>query len=193
MLLLHTGVNASSLCLFLQAVRSTHGLEVPLSQGGKLLVEPEYIRFLTQVANQKMEENLRRIQRSVMACFLFSYCHSAAGRSELYSCASLSSLGSMRISSQPCLKRNSRNYRSRIHPSHRNYKIPLTDSRTKTGKWQRTKRRERKWVCISGGGNGKNTLRRTVARVTLPVAFQNWTTIWTCSRDVAASGTFSTD
>lgn len=45
------------------AVRSTHGLEVPLSHEGKLLVDHEYVRFLTQIANQKMEENLRRIQR----------------------------------------------------------------------------------------------------------------------------------
>lgn len=48
-----------------QAVRSTHGLEVPLSHGGKLLVGEEYVHFLTQKANQKMEENFRRIHRSV--------------------------------------------------------------------------------------------------------------------------------
>ncbi|XP_078029003.1 tRNA wybutosine-synthesizing protein 3 homolog isoform X2 [Epinephelus lanceolatus] len=47
----------------LMAVRSTHGLEVPLSHAGKLLVDHEYIHFLTQIANQKMEENLRRIHR----------------------------------------------------------------------------------------------------------------------------------
>nr|XP_040027901.1 tRNA wybutosine-synthesizing protein 3 homolog isoform X2 [Gasterosteus aculeatus aculeatus] len=47
----------------LMAVRSTHGLEVPLSREGKLLVEHEYIHFLTQIANQKMEENRRRIHR----------------------------------------------------------------------------------------------------------------------------------
>ncbi|XP_067331567.1 tRNA wybutosine-synthesizing protein 3 homolog isoform X2 [Channa argus] len=47
----------------LMAVRSTHGLEVPLSHEGKLLVEHKYINFLTQIANQKMEENLRRIHR----------------------------------------------------------------------------------------------------------------------------------
>ncbi|XP_030608798.1 tRNA wybutosine-synthesizing protein 3 homolog isoform X2 [Archocentrus centrarchus] len=47
----------------LMAVRSTHGLEVPLSHDGKLLVQQEYIAFLTQVANQKMEENRRRIHR----------------------------------------------------------------------------------------------------------------------------------
>ncbi|XP_078791518.1 tRNA wybutosine-synthesizing protein 3 homolog isoform X3 [Oryzias latipes] len=47
----------------LLAVRSTHGLEVPLSHGGKLLVGEEYVHFLTQKANQKMEENFRRIHR----------------------------------------------------------------------------------------------------------------------------------
>lgn len=47
----------------IMAVRSTHGLEVPLSHHGKLLVEQDYVHFLSQTANQKMEENLRRIQR----------------------------------------------------------------------------------------------------------------------------------
>lgn len=62
------GVKASmspSCVLSLQAVRSTHGLEVPLSHAGKLLVEHEYIRFLAQVVNRKMEENLKRIEKSV--------------------------------------------------------------------------------------------------------------------------------
>ncbi|XP_027755268.1 tRNA wybutosine-synthesizing protein 3 homolog [Empidonax traillii] len=45
------------------AVRSTHCLEVPLSHKGRLLVSEEYIEFLVQVANQKMEENIRRIER----------------------------------------------------------------------------------------------------------------------------------
>ncbi|XP_069571955.1 tRNA wybutosine-synthesizing protein 3 homolog isoform X3 [Brachyistius frenatus] len=47
----------------LMAVRSTHGLEVPLTHEGKLLVEHEYIHFLTQTVNQMMEENIRRIHR----------------------------------------------------------------------------------------------------------------------------------
>ncbi|XP_034823575.1 tRNA wybutosine-synthesizing protein 3 homolog isoform X2 [Pan paniscus] len=45
------------------AVRSTHGLEVPLSHKGKLMVTEEYIDFLLNVANQKMEENKKRIER----------------------------------------------------------------------------------------------------------------------------------
>ncbi|KAM6342946.1 tRNA wybutosine-synthesizing protein 3 homolog isoform 2-T2 [Alca torda] len=47
----------------LLAVRSTHCLEVPLSHKGKLMVSEEYIEFLIHVANQKMEENIRRIDR----------------------------------------------------------------------------------------------------------------------------------
>ncbi|XP_006775969.1 PREDICTED: tRNA wybutosine-synthesizing protein 3 homolog [Myotis davidii] len=45
------------------AVRSTHGLEVPLSHKGKLMVTEEYIDFLLEIANQKMEENRKRIER----------------------------------------------------------------------------------------------------------------------------------
>ncbi|XP_028988597.1 tRNA wybutosine-synthesizing protein 3 homolog [Betta splendens] len=59
----NSGLTVSKAGKIITAVRSTHGLEVPLSHGGKLLVGQEYISFLTQIANQKMEENLRRIQR----------------------------------------------------------------------------------------------------------------------------------
>ncbi|KAF6112105.1 tRNA-yW synthesizing protein 3-like protein [Phyllostomus discolor] len=45
------------------AVRSTHGLEVPLSHEGKLMVTEDYIDFLLKIANQKMEENRKRIER----------------------------------------------------------------------------------------------------------------------------------
>ncbi|XP_044769990.1 tRNA wybutosine-synthesizing protein 3 homolog isoform X2 [Neomonachus schauinslandi] len=45
------------------AIRSTHGLEVPLSRKGKLMVTEEYIEFLLKIANQKMEENKKRIER----------------------------------------------------------------------------------------------------------------------------------
>ncbi|KAM9239369.1 tRNA wybutosine-synthesizing protein 3 homolog isoform 1-T1 [Leptosomus discolor] len=47
----------------MMAVRSTHCLEVPLSHKGKLMVSEEYIEFLIRVANRKMEENTRRIDR----------------------------------------------------------------------------------------------------------------------------------
>ncbi|XP_010121081.1 PREDICTED: tRNA wybutosine-synthesizing protein 3 homolog, partial [Chlamydotis macqueenii] len=47
----------------MMAVRSTLCLEVPLSHKGKLMVSEEYIEFLIRVANRKMEENTRRIDR----------------------------------------------------------------------------------------------------------------------------------
>ncbi|KAF3698873.1 tRNA wybutosine-synthesizing protein 3 -like protein [Channa argus] len=59
----NSGLTVSKTGKIITAVRSTHGLEVPLSHEGKLLVEHKYINFLTQIANQKMEENLRRIHR----------------------------------------------------------------------------------------------------------------------------------
>ena len=45
------------------AVRSSHGLEVPLSDpgSGKLLVDKNYVVFLTKLANDKLAENLKRI------------------------------------------------------------------------------------------------------------------------------------
>ncbi|KAM9460244.1 tRNA wybutosine-synthesizing protein 3 homolog isoform 1-T1 [Salvelinus alpinus] len=46
-----------------RAVRSTHGLEVPLSHKGQVLVKEDYIYFLVEVANQKMEENVKQIER----------------------------------------------------------------------------------------------------------------------------------
>lgn len=48
---------------WMQAVRSTHTLEVPLSHKGKVLVPEDYITFLVGVANDKMDENLKRIER----------------------------------------------------------------------------------------------------------------------------------
>ncbi|XP_031734535.1 tRNA wybutosine-synthesizing protein 3 homolog [Anarrhichthys ocellatus] len=59
----NSGLTVSKTGKIITAVRSTHCLEVPLSHEGKLLVEHEYIHFLTRIANQKMEENLRRIHR----------------------------------------------------------------------------------------------------------------------------------
>ncbi|XP_013859962.1 tRNA wybutosine-synthesizing protein 3 homolog [Austrofundulus limnaeus] len=59
----NSGLTVGKTGKIISAVRSTHSLEVPLSHSGKLLVAHEYIHFLTQVANQKMDENLRRIHR----------------------------------------------------------------------------------------------------------------------------------
>ncbi|XP_061746308.1 tRNA wybutosine-synthesizing protein 3 homolog isoform X3 [Nerophis ophidion] len=59
----NSGLTASKTGKIITAVRCTHGLEVPLSDRGRLLVSQEYIHFLTQTANQKMEDNLKRIER----------------------------------------------------------------------------------------------------------------------------------
>ncbi|KAF7650253.1 hypothetical protein LDENG_00128580 [Lucifuga dentata] len=59
----NSGITISKTGKIIMAVRSTHGLEAPLTHQGRLLVGHEYIDFLIQLANQKMEENLRRIQR----------------------------------------------------------------------------------------------------------------------------------
>lgn len=45
------------------AVRSTQSLEVPLVHNGKLLVSDEYIKFVVNAANKKLEENQTRIGR----------------------------------------------------------------------------------------------------------------------------------
>uniref|UniRef100_A0A8C8CJH5 Uncharacterized protein n=1 Tax=Oncorhynchus tshawytscha TaxID=74940 RepID=A0A8C8CJH5_ONCTS len=43
----------------INSVQSTHGLEVQLSHKGQVL---DYMHFLMEIANQKMEENLKRIE-----------------------------------------------------------------------------------------------------------------------------------
>lgn len=99
---------------------------------------------------------------------------------------SLSSSGSIRISSQLCLQRISRNYKSQILPSHRHDKIPLTDWRQKRGKRQKKRRKRTEQVCINGGGSEKNSFRVTVAMEMCPAASPSWTTVWICSREVMA-------
>nr|XP_057917614.1 tRNA wybutosine-synthesizing protein 3 homolog [Doryrhamphus excisus] len=59
----NSGLTASKKGKIITAVRCTHSLEVPLSNQGRLLVSHEYIHFLTQIANQKMEDNLKQIER----------------------------------------------------------------------------------------------------------------------------------
>ncbi|XP_048587336.1 tRNA wybutosine-synthesizing protein 3 homolog isoform X4 [Nematostella vectensis] len=48
---------------YMMAVRSTHSLEVPLICNGNLLVSKEYIQYVVDMANKKMEDNKDRIQR----------------------------------------------------------------------------------------------------------------------------------
>nr|XP_048309490.1 tRNA wybutosine-synthesizing protein 3 homolog isoform X1 [Myodes glareolus] len=59
----NSGITVGKRGKTMMAVRSTHGLEVPLSHKGKLMVTEEYIEFLLTIANQKMEENKKRIER----------------------------------------------------------------------------------------------------------------------------------
>ncbi|XP_064595356.1 tRNA wybutosine-synthesizing protein 3 homolog [Liolophura sinensis] len=59
----NSGITISSKGKTMMALRSSHGLEVPLSHNGQLLVSEQYITFLVDIANQKMEENLIRVER----------------------------------------------------------------------------------------------------------------------------------
>ncbi|XP_026535125.1 tRNA wybutosine-synthesizing protein 3 homolog isoform X2 [Notechis scutatus] len=59
----NSGITVSRKGKIMMAVRSTHCLEVPLTQKGRLMVSEEYVDFVIQVANQKMEENWKRINR----------------------------------------------------------------------------------------------------------------------------------
>ncbi|KAL0965936.1 hypothetical protein UPYG_G00288180 [Umbra pygmaea] len=59
----NSGLTVGKKGKIIMAVRSTHGLEVPLSHKGQVLVNQDYIHFLVEVANQKMDENLKRIER----------------------------------------------------------------------------------------------------------------------------------
>ncbi|XP_076837816.1 tRNA wybutosine-synthesizing protein 3 homolog [Brachyhypopomus gauderio] len=75
----NSGVTVGKRGKIIMAVRSTHCLEVPLSQKGQILVSEEYIDFLVAAANNKMEENLRRIGR------LYECLRSALGPEEVKS------------------------------------------------------------------------------------------------------------
>ncbi|XP_022317062.2 tRNA wybutosine-synthesizing protein 3 homolog [Crassostrea virginica] len=59
----NSGISIGNKGKIIVAVRSTHSLEVPLSQQGELLVTEKYIGKLVQIANQKMQENFLRIDR----------------------------------------------------------------------------------------------------------------------------------
>ncbi|XP_048353690.1 tRNA wybutosine-synthesizing protein 3 homolog isoform X3 [Sphaerodactylus townsendi] len=67
----NSGITVGRKGKIMMAVRSTHCLEVPLSQKGKLMVSEEYVDFVVHVANQKMKENRRRIDR-FYSCLQFA-------------------------------------------------------------------------------------------------------------------------
>uniref|UniRef100_A0A0L8GLY1 tRNA wybutosine-synthesizing protein 3 homolog n=1 Tax=Octopus bimaculoides TaxID=37653 RepID=A0A0L8GLY1_OCTBM len=59
----NSGITVNRKGKIIAAIRSTQCLEVPLSNNGELLVSKEYIDYIIGIANQKMSENLTRIQR----------------------------------------------------------------------------------------------------------------------------------
>uniref|UniRef100_A0A4W5M858 tRNA wybutosine-synthesizing protein 3 homolog n=1 Tax=Hucho hucho TaxID=62062 RepID=A0A4W5M858_9TELE len=59
----NSGLTVDKKGKIITAVRGTHGLDVPLSHKGQVLVKEDYIYFLVEVANQKMEENVKQIER----------------------------------------------------------------------------------------------------------------------------------
>lgn len=59
----NSGISLGKKGKIIVGVRSTHSMEVPLSHSGHLLVSTEYVEFLIKLANKKMEENFRRIDR----------------------------------------------------------------------------------------------------------------------------------
>ena len=59
----NSGITVGSRGKTMVAVRSTHGLEAPLSARGRMLVSEEYVQHLVDSANRKMETNLARIAR----------------------------------------------------------------------------------------------------------------------------------
>ncbi|XP_021102939.1 tRNA wybutosine-synthesizing protein 3 homolog [Heterocephalus glaber] len=58
----NSGITVGKKGMTMLAVWSTLGLEVPLSNQGKLMVTEEYIDFLLNTAHQKMEENKKRTE-----------------------------------------------------------------------------------------------------------------------------------
>ncbi|XP_073705106.1 tRNA wybutosine-synthesizing protein 3 homolog [Garra rufa] len=59
----NSGITVGKKGKIIMAVRSTHCLEVPVSHKGTVLITDKYLDFLVRVSNQKMEENLKRIER----------------------------------------------------------------------------------------------------------------------------------
>ncbi|XP_050393618.1 tRNA wybutosine-synthesizing protein 3 homolog [Patella vulgata] len=59
----NSGITVGTKGKIITAVRSTHSMEVPLSDNGNILVSDQYIDFLVKCANEKLEENFNRIER----------------------------------------------------------------------------------------------------------------------------------
>ena len=51
------------------AIRSTHGLQVPLSdESGTLLVDEKYVQFVVDLANSKLDCNSEKIKKLEKSC-----------------------------------------------------------------------------------------------------------------------------
>ncbi|XP_043114738.1 tRNA wybutosine-synthesizing protein 3 homolog [Puntigrus tetrazona] len=59
----NSGITVGKKGKIIMAVRSTHCLEVPVSHRGTVLITDQYLDFIVNVSNQKMEENHKRIER----------------------------------------------------------------------------------------------------------------------------------
>ncbi|XP_006813030.1 tRNA wybutosine-synthesizing protein 3 homolog [Saccoglossus kowalevskii] len=59
----NSGMSIGKSGKIIAAVRSTHGLEVPIAAKSKLIVSVQYIEYIIKLANQKLEENMARIDR----------------------------------------------------------------------------------------------------------------------------------
>ncbi|CAM9665870.1 unnamed protein product [Lampetra planeri] len=59
----NSGITVGKKGKIIVAVRSTHALEVPLCQAGRLLVPHDYLAFLVAIANGKMAQNRERVAR----------------------------------------------------------------------------------------------------------------------------------
>ncbi|XP_066294216.1 tRNA wybutosine-synthesizing protein 3 homolog [Branchiostoma lanceolatum] len=59
----NSGISLGNKGKVMMAIRSTHTLEAPLSDHGRMLVDEDYISYLVAAANGKLEENESRVQR----------------------------------------------------------------------------------------------------------------------------------
>ncbi|XP_078687023.1 tRNA wybutosine-synthesizing protein 3 homolog [Branchiostoma floridae x Branchiostoma belcheri] len=59
----NSGISLGSKGKVVVAIRSTHTLEAPLSDRGRMLVDEGYVSYLVTAANRKLQENQHRVQR----------------------------------------------------------------------------------------------------------------------------------
>ncbi|KAI8491543.1 tRNA methyltransferase tyw3 [Branchiostoma belcheri] len=64
----NSGISLGSKGKVVVGIRSTHTLEAPLSDRGRMLVDEGYVSYLVTAANGKLQENQHRVQR--FFCYL---------------------------------------------------------------------------------------------------------------------------